>query len=165
MFNPLAPLDEKALESMVAEGYRYFVGQSFHRARDLFEGGAKDHCLFCHYKEWTVAKEHFDAVKHDPNKALYDWEKEGDKKTLLAAARGAELYNAYTNTFLPDWENHITDRIKHKIRAYITKQGWKGSREEGVHISFYPHFGEVMVTLRFRRQEVKVKFEEIEKIA
>jgi hypothetical protein len=65
---------------------------------------------------------------------------------------------------MPDWEAHITDRMKRKVRAYINKQGWRPSKEEGVDISFYPHFGEVMVSLRFRRQQVKIKFEEIEKM-
>jgi hypothetical protein len=163
MFNPLAPMSEKALKSMIEEGHIYFVRQTFNRAKDPFDEGIKGYYLFCHYKTETLAKEHYDALRSDPNRFLYNWQNEAHKLKLLSAASHPAGYKLYTNTFIPDWEKHITNRMKQKVRAYINKQGWRPSREEGVDISFYPHFGEVMVTLRFRRQEVKIKFEEIEK--
>lgn len=164
MFNPLALMSEKALKSMVAEGHRFFVRQSFNRARDPFDEGIKGYYLFCHYKEESLAKEHYDALKDDPNRYLYYWEKEEHQKKLHAAASAPPGYKLYTNTFMPDWENHLTDKMKRKVRAYINQQGWRPGREDGIDISFYPYFGEVMVTLRFRRQQVKIKFEEIEKM-
>jgi hypothetical protein len=165
MFNPLAPFDDKALEGFIKDGHRFFVRQTFNRAKDHFDEGIKGYFLFCHYKDEGPAKEHYDALKHDPYRFLYDWQKETDRKKLLLAASRPEGYKIFTNTFMPDWEHHITNRIKQKVRAYIISQGWKPDNEEGVAISFYPHFGEVMIILKFRRQELRVKFEVIEKMS
>jgi hypothetical protein len=162
-FNPLARLDERALEGMVRDGHRYFVRQTFNRGIDGFDTNVKGCFLFCHYKDLPKAKEHYDVLDGDPNRFLYDWENEAHRKKLRIAAAGPEGYKIYTNTLVPDWEKYMTDRVKQKIRAYIMKLGWKPTREEAVTPVLYPHFGEICVSLRFRKQEVRVTFEEIEK--
>ena len=163
MFNPLAIWTEKALDGFVREGKRYFVRQRFDRARSPFAGEEKRCFLFCHYQVYTQAREHYDALMDDPDRFLYDWEVELHRQKLLLAASQPAGYEIYTNTFMPDWERHITSRLKQKIRGFIQTHGWKPGREDGVLIDFYPHFGEVMVTLRFRDQKLSVKLEEIEK--
>jgi hypothetical protein len=164
MFNPLAPWTEEALKGFVEEGHRYFVRQTFNRAKGSFDEGIKGYYLFCHYKEHAQAKEHYDALKNDLNRFLYDWENEEHRKKLEIAAKRPPGYKLFSNTFMPDWELHITDRIKKMIRLYIQREGWYPKKEEGVDISFYPYFGQVMITLKFRGQEAKVAFEDIEKI-
>jgi hypothetical protein len=163
MFNPLAIWTEKALEGFVREGKRYFVRQSFDRAKSPFGNVKNAYFLFCHYQVYTQAREHFDALTGDPFRFLYDWEMENHRKKLLVAASQPAGYEIYSNTFMPDWERHITNRLKQKLRAFIQSHGWKPGREDGVLIDFYPHFGEVMVSLRFREQKLSVKLEEIEK--
>lgn len=163
MFNPLAPWTEKALNGIIQEGHRYFVRQTFNRAKDPLDPDVKGCYLLCHYKEEAAAKEHFDALKNDPNRFLYDWEDEGHRKKLMIAAGMPPGYRIFTNTFMPDWERHLTRRIKQNIRNYIQRKGWNPRGEETVMIAFYPHFGEVMIILKFRGQEVRVNFEEIEK--
>lgn len=165
MFNPLAPFDEPSLEGMVREGNRYFVRQTFMRAHDHFDEGIKGYFLFCHYENYFMAKEHYDALAHDQNRYLYDWERTEDQEKLRIAAAHPIGYKIYTNTFKPDWEKHVTNRLRQKIRAYIQMLGWKPKRGEGVEPQFYPHFGEVYVRLRLGNREVRVKFEEIEKLA
>jgi hypothetical protein len=44
----------------------------------------------------------------------------------------------------------------------MTLKGWKPRREEGVQVSFFPHFGEVMINLKFNRQLPRIKFDNIE---
>ena len=163
MFNPLALLDERSLRGMVSEGHRYFVRQTFNRARDPFAAEIKGCFLFCHYKELAKAKEHYDVLAQDPYRFLYDWENPLHREKLQVAAGGPAGYKIYTNTLVPDWENHITPRIREKIRAYIMRLGWKPTRVEAVKPVLYPHFGEICVSLRFRKQEVRVTFGEIEK--
>lgn len=164
MFNPLAPFDEAALEGFLKAGNRYFVRQSFPRARDHFDEGIRGYFLFCHYENYFLAKEHFDALPHDPYRYLYDWETETDRNKLLIAARKPEGFRIYTNTFMPDWERHLTSRLHQKIRGYVNRLGWKPKKGEAIQPQFYPHFGEVYVRLAFGSREVRVKFEEIEKI-
>ena len=164
MFNPLALFDQEALNGFINEGKKYFVRQTFNRARDHFDEGIKGYFLFCHYNDYFRAKEHYDAISKDPNRFLYDWEKPEHKERLTIAAAKPEGFKIYTNTFMPDWERHVTNRIKEKVRAYVRKLGWKPDRGESVNPVFYPHFGEVYVSLRLKGREVRVKFEEIEKI-
>jgi hypothetical protein len=162
MFNPLAIWTEDALNGFVREGKRFFVRQSFDRARNPFDENIKACFLFCHYETFSPAKEHYDALADDPNRFLYDWEDEEHRTKLLVAAEQPPGYRIYTNTFMPDWERHVTRKLKQKVRGYIEKNGWKPSREDGVLIDFYPHFGEVMITVRFREQKLSVKLAEIE---
>ena len=164
MYNPFALWTEEALNSFVEEGHRYFVRQTFNRGKDAFDENNKGCFLFCHYTDYTNAKEHFDALKNDVHRFLYDWEDEDHKKKLRMAASQPQGYKIYTNTFMPDWEKHITDRIKQKIRTYIQRKGWRPTREQGVQIAFFPHFGEVMIALKFLGREVHVPFDDIEKL-
>lgn len=164
MFNPFAPFTEKALGGMIAAGHRYFVRQCFPRGRDHFEEGIRACFLLCHYKDYAPAKEHLDAICNDRYRFLYDWEDPTHQGKLLTAAAGVDGYKIFTNTFLPDWERQVTPRIHQKIAAYLRQQGWKLDRNETVTTYFYPHFGEVMIGIKFRRRELRVKFEEIEKI-
>ena len=149
---------------MVAEGHRYFVRQTFNRARDHFDEGIKGYFLFCHYKEYLPAKEHYEALVQDTHRFLYDWENEEHRKKLTIAAGQPPGYKLYSNTFINGWERLLTNRIKQKIRTYIQRQGWIPKSSETVSTRFYPHFGEVMIALRFRQKELSVTFEEIEKM-
>ena len=164
MFLPFARFDEAALEGFLKEGQRYFVRQDFPRARSAFDEGIRGYFLLCHYADYFRAKEHFDTLVQDPFRFLYDWEEEEHRKKLLVAASSPKGYRIYTNTFLPDWERHLTTRIHQKIRAYVKSLGWKPRSGEGVEPVFYPHFGEVYIRLKMGKREVRVKFEEIEKI-
>jgi len=162
MFNPLAIFDARALEGFVREGNKYFVRQSFPRGMDPFDDNLAGCFLICHYDDYFRAKEHYDALEQDRLRWLYNYDKMEDRGRLEIAASQPEGYRVYSNTFVPDWERHLTDRVKERIRAYVAKLGWKPSRGEGVEPQFYPHFGEVHVCLKFRGREVRVKFEEIE---
>ena len=161
MFNPLAPWTEKALDGFIREGKKYFVRQTFNRAMHPFDEDIKRCFLLCHYDLYAHAKEHYDALKDDPARFLYEWDNEDDQQKLKIAAAQPHGYKIFSNTFMPDWERHITNRMKQKIRAFIAGKGWKPDGN-GVLIDFYPHFGEVMITLRFRDQKLSVKLEEVE---
>ncbi len=163
MFNPLAILEERLLEALVQQDHRYFVRQTFERVRDPFDKGLKGCFLFCHYKDLSKAREHYDVLTADRNRFLYDWEDEVHRKRLKLAASGPAGYKIFSNTLVPDWEAHITRGTKEKIKAYIMRLGWKPTRDEAIIPVLYPHFGEICVSLRFRKQEVRVSFAEIEK--
>ena len=164
MFNPLAPLNEAALDGLVKAGHRFFVRQTFNRAKDHFDEGIKGYFLFCHYEDYFRAKEHFDVLLHDPYRRIYDWETNADRDRLLVAAQQPPGFRVFTNTFLPDWERHLTNRLHAKIWRYVQQLGWKPKSGEAVQPQFYPHFGEVYVSLKLGSREVRVNFEEIEKL-
>ena len=164
MFNPPAPWTEKALNGFLREGKRYFVRQRFERAKSPFDESAAVCFLFSHYESYRQAREHFDALQDDPYRFLYDSEVVEHLERLQKAATHPGPYKVFTNTFMPDWERHITKRMRQQIMAFIEGKGWKPVRNESVLIDFYPHFGEVMLTLRFREQKLSIKLEEIENL-
>src|SRR6476659_5972567 len=86
MFNPLALFDARALEGFVREGKTFFVRQSFPRGLDPFDDNLKGAFLICHYDNYFMAKEHYDALSEDPNRWLYSWEKMTDRGRLEIAA-------------------------------------------------------------------------------
>ena len=164
MFNFLAPFDEKNLDGFIKEGNRYFVRQTFNKAKDPFDIETRGHFLFCHYKEYAQAKEHFDVLMDDPNRYLYDWEDSEHREKLKVAASKPRGYKLFTNTFIPDWERHITDKFKSKVKAYIQSLGWKPGRNDSVKFDFFPRFGEPHISLRFKNREVHVTFDDIENL-
>jgi hypothetical protein len=164
MFNPYYPFTKQALDGFVKNRMQFFVRQTFHRGKDLFDEETKGWYMISHYTELSTAQAHLSAIEHDPNKYLYSWENEEDKKKLELAARGVKGYKIYSNTVRPDWEKLITNRIRQKMASYITSKGWKPARGETVDTSFYQVFGELYIKIKFRGKEVGVKFEEIEKI-
>jgi hypothetical protein len=129
----------------------------------LSKNTSKDIIYFVTTPYTRRRKNIIDALADDPHRFLYDWQEPAHREKLTVAASRPTGYEIYSNTFMPDWERHITNRLKQKIRAFIQGNGWKPGGEDGVLIDFYPHFGEVMVTLRFRDQKLSVKLEEIEK--
>lgn len=162
MFNLLAKFDNRALNGLLKQGHRYFVRQTFNQAREAFDNTTKALFLICHYKDGAKAKEHFDVLTDDPNRFLYSWDAPEHQERLKVDADGPEGYKIFSNTFIEDWENHITDRFRSKIRAYIDELGWKPSRNDVVKFDFFPRFGEPFATLRFKKQAVEVSFEEID---
>lgn len=162
MFNPLAIFTPEALQGLTDAGNRYFVRQSFARGMHKHEN-IKWCFIMCHYENYYRAKEHYDVLVNDAYRYLYNWDDPADRKKLHIAASQPEGYRVFANLFQPGWEMQLTPRLKEKIRAYIRKLGWKITGKEGIEPQFYPHFGEVYVSLQHRGREVRVNFEEIEK--
>ena len=162
MFNLLAKLNRKALDGLVTQGHRYFVRQTFEKAREAFDTTTKAHFLICHYKDAAKAKEHYDVLQDDPNRFLYCWDEPEHQQRLKVASEQPTGYKIYSNTFIDDWEHHLTDRFRAKIRSYIAELGWKPSRNDSVRFDFLPRFGEPFATLHFKKRVVEVSFDEID---
>lgn len=163
MFNLLAKFDNRTLDGLLTQGHRYFVRQTFEKGREVFDITTKAHFLICHYKDPAKAKEHYDVLTDDPARFLYDWDAPEHQQRLRMAAEQPAGYKIFSNTFMENWEDHITDRFRAKIRGYIDNDlGWKPSRKDTVRFDFFPRFGEPYATLRFKKQAVEVSFEEID---
>jgi hypothetical protein len=165
MFNPFYPFTRQLLEAFVAQGKKYFVRQTFHRARDHFDEGVKAYFLFSHYDTLTTAQDHFGAIAHDPNRFLYDWQNLEHQDKLKIAASELPDYKVFASVFKPDWERQVTDRLKEKVRKYVSRLGWTPKPGEMVNTSYELQFGELYVRLKYRERQAKVKFEEIEKLS
>ena len=164
MFNPFYLFTSELLLKLTEHGKIFFVRQTFLRAKDPFDENTKGHFLISHYNNLTTAMDHYGAISYDGNRFLYDWTKEEHRDKLIVAASQPKGYKIYSTVFKPDWEKHITGRMKDKMRMYVKKLGWKPLPGEGLTTNYELQFGELYIRLRYGTREAKIKFEEIEKM-
>jgi len=164
MFNPFHPFTTELLEALTVSGKRYFVRQRFERARTAADQGIRGHFLVSHYELLTTAQDHFGAIAYDPYRFLYDWQDISHRERLRRAAVPTGDYRIYSPVFRPDWEKSITDHMKEKAKRYVAALGWTPRAGEMVLTNYEVQFGELFVRLSYKGREVKVKFEEIEKL-
>jgi hypothetical protein len=165
MFNPFYPFTQQVLDAFVNKGKKYFVRQTFNRGKGHFDEGIKGYFIFSHYDNLTTAQDHFGAISYDPNRFLYEWDNPEHQEKLKVAASGLKEYKVYANLFKPDWERGINDRIKEKVRSYVSKLGWSPKSGEMVATSYEVRFGELYMVLKYRGRTAKVKFDEVENVS
>lgn len=166
MFNPFALLTTPLLQAFAESGKKFFVRQTFTRAKDHFHDQIKGYFIISHYAEKGHAEHHFGAISEDPYKFMYEWENAEHRKKLLTASKQPEGFKIYASVFNKDWERHLTNPLKQKLRYYVEgKLGWKPSVAETVQFDVYVNYGEVYAKLKLRSQEVRIKLEEIENYA
>ena len=162
MLNPFAPLSKPLLDAFVKAGKKYFVRQSFPRAKDHFDECIKGYFIFTHYAEIGHAQHHLGAISQDPHRSLYEWDNPQHQLKLYVAAGQPAGYKVYSAVFIKDWEK-LVNSMKEKAKDYIeTKVRWRPGAGDHVDINIYVHYGELYAKLKLRGQEVRVKLEEIE---
>jgi len=162
MFNPFYPFTLPLLEALVDRGKVFFVRQDYPRGRPPFAPDHKVSLLITPYTDLTTAEDHFGAIGHDPLRFLYRWEEHAER--LRAAATPREGYTVYAPLCRPSWERGITDEMRAGIRRYVAKLGWAPGGGSLVDTAYEVRFGELYIRLRFKKREVKLKFEEIENL-
>jgi hypothetical protein len=162
MFNPLCPFGKELLEGFVTSGQKYFVRQTFNRGLNLNDK-SKRAFLISHYRDFGQAFEHYEAIAQDRNRYLYRWSEPADRKRLLIAASQPSGFRIFASVVMPDWQEKAERALKVQVRSYIEKKNfWHPGKKDGVEFELYPHFGEVFVRMRFRKQEIKVSLNEVE---
>ncbi|MEI6948213.1 hypothetical protein V9K67_13535 [Paraflavisolibacter sp. H34] len=160
MHNPFVPFSERLLYALAESGKEYFVRQTLSLESDC---GLEGSFLFTHYSSQAEAQAHFGALDQDIYRKLYDWKNPEDREKLLIAARRPAGYRIYAALFHPQWQKSISQEFVRKLRTYIqSKLGWNPGKGETVHPAIYLEFGQLYTRLRYKTQEVSVKFEEIE---
>jgi len=163
MFNPFYPLTAPLLDAFVAKGKTYFVRQTFNRAKNPFDDQVKGCFLFSHYDNFTTAQDHFGAIAHDPNRFLYQWNNPEHRQRLRVAASELTEYHNYASVLRPDYDKGLTDKVKKKIRQYVTNRlEWQLKGGDTLDTNFELQFGELFIRFKHGSRQAKVKFEEIE---
>lgn len=166
MFNPFYPFTSQLLEAFVRRGKKYFVRQSFERAKGPSDENIKAWLLFTHYDSLTTALDHYGAISYDAKRFLYNWDKEEHRQKLMLAASGLSDYKIYASVLKIDWDKRVSKKQKDQLRFYIHNiLGWNPRRDEGVLTNYEMQFGELYLRIKYAGREAKVKFEEIEKIS
>jgi len=163
MFNPFPLFEAKYLSGFKQKGVLAFVKQSYERGRNPLNNTEWPAYLLSHYAEPHMAQNHFDAIGHDPSRALLFLDNPEHFKELQRL--GVKDQGSYTYLYLklPDAEAKAKKMLDKKLHAYIDyKLGWRVSREEGVQFSLNFIFGEIYVVLSSGGRKHQVKIEEIE---
>ena len=163
MHNPLALLSREILEGLIESGHRYFVRQSYPRGKSPFDGKTKESFLITPYRGFSDVNPHFQAIKFDARKYVYQIDYPEELKKLYAAAGQPDGYKIYVSLLRERrWRPSIT--LAPKIKSYLRANSkWKPDRNEEVRVSLFIQFGELFLTLQYRTQEIKVPLSDIDK--
>ena len=165
MFNPFHPFTPPLLDKFIKSGKPFFIRQFFSRGTDPLQENIKGSFLYSPYPNLADAEQHAGALPHDQYVKVYDYSIEADRQKLLIAAQQPHGYKIYTNVFYDNWKDQITGPLKMKVKKYIDVQlGWQPGGKEEVDFTIFVNYGTVYARLTFRKQEVRVELETIEKI-
>ena len=163
MFNPHCLFSERLLNALVLAEKRYFVRQSFPRAAGPGEQGIKGHFLISHYGDFVEAMQHFEALAGDRFRCLYFWNNRVDRIKLQKAAEQPAGYKIYAAVVMPGWEERAAMQLREKVKLFADHHfKLRPGGPDPVRFSLYPHFGEVFLKIRFRKQEIKISLAEVE---
>ena len=166
MFQPFELFKPQYITRLIALKKIYLVKQSYERGFDHFSDQEKTGILVTDYDDYGLAKVHLDAIKKDKYAAVMDLtkEKHGAKlKEMLAEGSPYRVYWAIVKD-IEVIKKRIDLKYKDNIRRYIMQQTtWRISGSETIRPQLQVIFGELFIILKRSSQELRVKFEEIEK--
>ena len=119
MFNPFFPFNQQLLGAFIETGKKYFVRQSFNRAKGGKEDTIKAHFIIKHYSSKVEAEYHFADIINDPHRYFYDWNNPEHQNRLRLAASGPSGYKIYSSVVYNNWHKYITNSLKRQTRHYI----------------------------------------------
>lgn len=161
MFHPFSPLSKDLLDAFIRSGKKYFVRQAF----TLSGKGPDREFMLTHYPDVAFAQEHMGAIEHDPYRQLYRWDVEEHRRRLIIAAGQPSGFAVWAAVFRKDWERGITMEVEGLVRAYIKAIGWKPARADEVTPQYFLHYGSLYLLLKLGSKQVRVKFDDILKLA
>ncbi len=141
----------------------YLVTQTYDRVR---EKDGKIPILVSDYDDIGLAKIHLAAISSDKYAAVINLEKINHVAKISEMLTHDSSYKVYWSVVSDAGKLKKTaDKLfKDKIRSYILKKTtWRISADESIKTQLQVVFGEIYITIKRGTQELRVKFEEIEK--
>ncbi|MDR6565473.1 hypothetical protein [Chitinophaga ginsengisegetis] len=163
MHNPLALFTQEVLDALLAHGFTIFVRQSYSRGKDHFDSDIKEAFLFTAYKDIGEANQHFQYIRYDGRKYIYQVQRPEEYERLKIAAGQPAGYRNYVDKLAAkEWRPsaQMGTKIGNYIRAY-TK--WK-ARDSSISANLFLHYGELMLRLSNGNDEIKVKLSDVERL-
>ncbi|MEP7263496.1 MAG: hypothetical protein ABI772_03315 [Bacteroidota bacterium] len=165
MFNPFVPFTKQLLDAMLAKNKKYFVRQTCQRGMPLQDASVKGAFIFTHYDSEKEAIVHYDGLKKDTYRFLYDATIPEHLERLNIAGNNPEPYRIFAAVARPGWEEEAKKHLLEKVKYFTEhKLSWKPSRADGVNLKLYIQFGQLFAEIRLHNQKIKVNLEEIEKL-
>lgn len=169
MHNPLVLFSIEALDQLRKEEHYYFVRQSYPRG---MKPSFREAFLITPYVTLEDAQKHYDAIKFDKRKWLYNigedkldslsvgWQLE----RLYTAATQPEGYLVYLN-HLKDKEWKVPDELVSHIKKYIRRNtSWKPGGGQEINVTLSLQFGHFIIKLQYGGDKLQVPLDEVEKL-
>lgn len=166
MLQPFEIFKFQYIPKLVSLKKNLLVSQSYKNGYDHFADVHKTDILLTDYEDIGLAKIHLAAIKTDKYASAIDLTKEKHLQKLiemLAADSDYAIYWAIVKS-TDDLKKRVDMKYKDHIRSWIMKNTtWRIGADETIRPQLQVIFGELFVTLKRGSQEVRIKFEEIEK--
>lgn len=166
MLQPFVLFEKKYLAKLVKLKKIYLVTQSYNRAYDHFANETRIDILVTDYDDKGLAEMHLNAVKKDKYASIIKLNQEGHQNKLSEMLTGTR-YRLFWSVVqsAADTKKSLEAAYKDKVRRYIEQNTtWRIAGDDLVKVDgLEVIFGELFVTLRWRNQKRRIKFEEVEK--
>ncbi|PSL47555.1 hypothetical protein CLV51_102412 [Chitinophaga niastensis] len=162
MHNPLALLSAALVNALLENGFTLFVRQSYPAGRDHTDTHIKEIFLITPYKDIGEANQHFQHIRFDHRKYIYQAQHTEEIAKLYVAAAQLSGYKVYAALLQQEeWDPPLY--MDPAMRRYISlKTKWKPDRSEEVTAELFLHYGELYFTLKYGHEEIKVPLSDIE---
>jgi hypothetical protein len=160
MFNPAYPFTRELLDSFIEKKVAFIVRQTYTRG---FEKGLKGSFQFSHYHEKEEAEKHFNSIRLDEKRFMYDMSNNEHIEKLKIAASQPPGYKNYSSFIGPKKDEEATKLFRHETERFLRRNTeWNLSG----HVKIYPklsfQLGELYVRITHEGDLIIHKFEVIE---
>jgi hypothetical protein len=166
MLQPFERFKPGYVERLLELNKPFIVTQTYPRASCHHLEGIKASLLLSDYDDMGLAKIHYKAVINDPYAAIIQLTKPAHRQKLeemMVADSAYRLYWAVVKS-KKELEHVVNSRFKDKMREYIAANTtWRIDRDASIRPSVQLIFGELFIVIKYGKQVVRVKFEELEK--
>jgi hypothetical protein len=157
MHNPLALLSTALVSALLENGFTLFVRQSYPAGKDD-TGACRETFLITPYKDIGEANMHFQHIRFDRRKYIYQAHHPEEIEKLYKAASQPPGYKIYAALLQRErWEppHHVAAAVKRYISL---KTKWPPGE---VTADLFLHYGELYFTLKYGDEEIKVPLPDI----
>ena len=153
------------LDRLIKLNKIYLVTQTNNRGNENSNESQKINILVSAYEVLNDAEIHINAIKADKNASLIYLDNPLLKNKLDEMLHG-EKYTVYWNELKnkEELDKMVENTYSDHIKKYIKRNtSWRIGTDEIISTAHDVTFGELFITLTNNTQELRVKFEEIEK--
>ncbi len=166
MFNPFVRFIPELVEAFLRHGEHLLVSQTFRAGMDMTTEEMRV-LMLSQYNDLGFAQIHLQALHDDPLAAIIDLNREKHRNKVMELLQPGSGYLVYSCLIRDrhSVENFADRYYANKLRTYIDRNtSWKISN--GVHVrpKLQLIFGELFILLKYQNQQLRIRFEEIEKL-
>ncbi|WP_143307831.1 hypothetical protein [Chitinophaga vietnamensis] len=151
MHNPLVLLSPQTIHVLLDQGYTLFVRQTYPPGA---APAVKESLLITPYKDIGEANLHFQHIRFDKRKYIYESHRPEEMEKLFVAASQPPGYRVYTG-WLKDKRWNPPKTMRSQVRRYLAaRTNWQNG--DLVNAELYLHYGELFLSLQYNQEDIKV---------